>query len=139
MWQRQLHAASRLLSMLAKLLHRSQTVYLQHQMCLLIRTPSGKQNTALQGCSITLSHLNMTDDLCTWQSMPLRQLLAFHSLVHLQIELVANGIHHDVNASSSNQDIICTIIARCKICHCHNAWFCDTAPSHPTPHQTCMI
>jgi len=92
-WQRQLHAASRLLSMLAKLLRRSQPVYLQQQMCLLIRTPSGKQNIALQGCSITLSHLNMTDDLCTWQSMPLRQLLAFHSLVHLQVEVVANSIN----------------------------------------------
>ncbi len=76
--------------MLAKLLHRSQPVYLQQQMCLLTRTPSGKQNTVLQGCSITLSHLSMTDDLSTCQSMPLRQLLAFHSLAHLQIGLIGN-------------------------------------------------
>jgi len=62
-WQQQLHAASRLLSMLAKLLHRSQPVYLQQQMCLLTRTPSGKQSTASQGCSISLSCLNMTDQM----------------------------------------------------------------------------
>ncbi len=78
--------------MLAKLLHRLQPVYLQQQMCLLTRRPSGKQNIALQGCSITLSHLNMINYLSTCQPMLLRQLLAFRLLAHLQIELVANGI-----------------------------------------------